>query len=208
MIAIVKSLHGWRLNALSGILFFKLLRQWHGRRRVFGVRVLMPSRAFCFLNASTRNEVIWKRNYVLMPSRAFCFLNKIMNKKFQPTEKQLSLNALSGILFFWGSVWHRPLQYFYDHGTSKTPSPTIALSGILFFKPVWDNATIYLSQGLNALSGILFFKLNYTEINDGKYYPSVLMPSRAFCFLNLTYCKRIIKRKTKVVLMPSCHWPD
>ena len=63
------------------------------------IEVLMPSRAFCFLNEKLDPVLSELSEKVLMPSRAFCFLNEISHKEKDYTFN-LGLNALSGILYF------------------------------------------------------------------------------------------------------------
>jgi len=74
------------LNALSGILFFKLVER---SLSVTPVNVLMPFRAFCFLNIIPMDlgELIWD-----------------------------GLNALSGILFFEGRRGTDPYNFFTNTG--------------------------------------------------------------------------------------------
>jgi len=99
-----------------------------------------------------------------------------------PGGSYFRLNALSGILFF-KLYWRFIMSEIYDGDLSLN-----ALSGILFFKLYWRFIMSEIYDGdlsLNALSGILFFKL-WQPMWQVKEIFSVLMPFRAFCFLNHT----------------------
>ena len=113
------------------------------------IKVLMPFRAFCFLNGDLSKLLGLVPEDVLMPFRAFCFLNLV---RLQGVELHLGvlmpfrafcfLNRIRKI--YWCFIFYRRLN---------------ALSGILFFKLIYeqDNKVKDIFR-LNALSGILFFK--------------------------------------------------
>jgi len=163
-------------DALSGILFFKQII-----RRVWEIAhsyVLMPFRAFCFLNSKNKSLRNWRYNAVLMPFRAFCFLNFYGSPRAMKAFS--GLNALSGILFFklYGCTVQNCLV---DRCKVLMPFRAFCFLNNFCVNTV---CSICAMSGLNALSGILFFKLKMLPDESIDCCITVLMPFRAFCFLN------------------------